>query len=108
MSKINNLSIYLSESFLVFTFRRIRLARKMFCLSFFAVFCDFLTFGQVIDSNFEYKSFSEISKEFQNCKDVFAKLDYAKQLKKDAYDYVLDLDLDKLIIRLQNQIVINY
>ena len=33
--------------------------------------------------NFEYKSFSEISKEFQNCKDVFAKLDYAKQLKKD-------------------------
>ena len=25
--------------------------------------------------NFEYKSFSEISKEFQNCKDVFAKLD---------------------------------
>ena len=58
--------------------------------------------------NFEYKSFSEISKEFQNSKDVFAKLDYAKQLKKDAYDYVLDLDLDKLIIRLQNQIVINY
>ena len=50
MSKINNLSIYLSESFLVVTFRRIRLARKMFCLSFFAVFCDFLTFGQVIDS----------------------------------------------------------
>ena len=58
--------------------------------------------------NFEYKSFSEISKEFQNCKDVFAKLDYTKQLKKDCYDYVLDLDLDKLIIRLQNQIVINY
>ena len=58
--------------------------------------------------NFEYKSFSEISKEFQNCKDVFAKLDYAKQLKKDAYDYVLDLDLDKLIIRLQNQIIINH
>ena len=56
----------------------------------------------------EYKSFTEISKECQNCKDVFAKLDYAKQLKKDAYDYVLDLDLDKLIIRLQNQIIINH
>ena len=57
-------------------------------------------------SNFEYKSFEEISKEFQNCKTVFDKLDYAKQLKKDAYDYVLDLD--KLIIRLQNQIIINH
>ena len=56
----------------------------------------------------EYESFTERSKEFQNCKDVFAKLDYAKQLKKDAYDYVLDLDLDKLIIRLQNQIIINH
>ena len=63
---------------------------------------------KVAVDNFEYKSFSEISKEFQNCKDVFAKLDYAKQLKKDAYDYVLDLDLDKLIIRLQNQIIINH
>ena len=63
---------------------------------------------KVAVDGFEYKSFSEISKEFQNCKDVFAKLDYAKQLKKDCYDYVLDLDLDKLIIRLQNQIVINY
>ena len=63
---------------------------------------------KVAVDGFEYKSFSEISKELQNCKDVFAKLDYAKQLKKDAYDYVLDLDLDKLIIRLQNQIVINY
>ena len=58
--------------------------------------------------NFEYKSFEEISKEFQNCKDIFAKLDYAKQLKKDAYDYVLDLDLDRTITRLQNQIVINH
>jgi hypothetical protein len=63
---------------------------------------------KVAVDNFEYKSFSEISKEFQNCKDVFAKLDYAKQLKKDAYDYVLDLDLDKLIRRLHNEIVINY
>ena len=63
---------------------------------------------KVAVDNFEYKSFTEISKEFQNCKDVFAKLDYAKQLKKDAYDYVLDLDLDKLIIRLQNQIIINH
>ena len=59
-------------------------------------------------NNFEYKSFEEISKEFQNCKTVFDKLKYAKQLKKDAYDYVLDLDLDKLIIRLQNQIIINH
>ena len=63
---------------------------------------------KVAVDGFEYKSFTEISKEFQNCKDVFAKLDYAKQLKKDAYDYVLDLDLDKLIIRLQNQIIINH
>jgi hypothetical protein len=63
---------------------------------------------KVAVDNFQYKSFSEISKEFQNCKDVFAKLDYAKQLKKDAYDYVLDLDLDKLIRRLHNEIVINY
>jgi len=63
---------------------------------------------KVAVEGFEYKSFTEISKEFQNCKDVFAKLDYAKQLKKDAYDYVLDLDLDKLIIRLQNQIIINH
>ena len=63
---------------------------------------------KVAVDGFKYKSFTEISKEFQNCKDVFAKLDYAKQLKKDAYDYVLDLDLDKLIIRLQNQIIINH
>ena len=63
---------------------------------------------KVAVDGFEYKSFEEISKEFQNCKDIFAKLDYAKQLKKDAYDYVLDLDLDKLIIRLQNQIIINH
>ena len=59
-------------------------------------------------SNFEYKSFEEISKEFQNCKTVFDKLDYAKKLKKDAYDHVYNLDLDKLIVRLQNQIVINH
>ena len=57
---------------------------------------------------FYYKSFEEIATEFKNCKDIFAKLDYAKQLKKDAYDYVLDLDLDKTIRKLQNQIVINY
>ena len=63
---------------------------------------------KVAIDGFEYKSFTEISKEFQNCKDVFAKLEYAKQLKKDAYDYVLDLDLDKLIMRLQNQIIINH
>ena len=37
---------------------------------------------KVAVEGFEYKSFTEISKEFQNCKDVFAKLDYAKQLKK--------------------------
>ena len=57
---------------------------------------------------FYYKSFEEIATEFKNCKDIFAKLDYVKQLKKDAYDYVLDLDLDTTIRKLQNQIVINY
>ena len=63
---------------------------------------------KVAVEGFEYKSFTEISKEFQNCKDVFAKLDYAKKLKKDAYDHVYNLDLDKLIVRLQNQIIINH
>ena len=63
---------------------------------------------KVAVDNFQYKSFSEISKEFQNCKDVFAKLDYAKQLKKDAYDYVYDLDLDSAIRRVKNSMVINY
>ena len=58
--------------------------------------------------NFEYKSFEEISKEFQNCKDIFAKLDYAKQLKKDAYDHVYDLDLDGLIRKLTNMVIINH
>ena len=47
-------------------------------------------------------------KEFNECKTVFDKLDYAKKLKKDAYDHVYNLDLDKLIVRLQNQIVINH
>ena len=43
-----------------------------------------------------------------NSKDIFAKLDYAKQLKKDQYDYYYDMDLDGVIRKLQNLIVINY
>ena len=59
-------------------------------------------------SNFQYKTIYRIHREFKECKTVFDKLDYAKKLKKDAYDHVYNLDLDKLIVRLQNQIVINY
>ena len=59
-------------------------------------------------SNFQYKSKNRVFKEFNECKTVFDKRDYAKKLKKDAYDHVYNLDLDKLIVRLQNQIIINH
>ena len=59
-------------------------------------------------SNFQYKSKNRIFKEFKECKDIFAKLDYVKQLKKDQYDYYYDMDLDGVIRKLQNLIVINY
>ena len=39
-------------------------------------------------SNFQYKSKNRVFKEFKECKDIFAKLDYAKQLKKDQYDFL--------------------
>ena len=39
-------------------------------------------------SNFQYKSKNRVFKEFNECKTVFDKLDYAKKLKKDAYDHV--------------------
>lgn len=59
-------------------------------------------------SNFQYKSKKRVFKEFSECKDIFAKLDYAKQLKKDAYDYYYDIDLDGVIRKLQNLIIINH
>ena len=59
-------------------------------------------------SNFQYKSKNRVFKEFKECKDIFAKLDYAKQLKKDAYDHVYDLDLDGLIRKLTNMVIINH
>ena len=58
--------------------------------------------------NFQYKTKYRVFKEFKECKDIFAKLDYAKQLKKDQYDYYYDMDLDGVIRKLQNLIVINY
>lgn len=59
-------------------------------------------------NNFQYKSKNRVFQEFKECKDIFAKLDYAKQLKKDQYDYYYDIDLDSVIRKLQNLIVINY
>ena len=59
-------------------------------------------------NNFEYKTKYQVFREFKECKDIFAKLDYAKQLKKDQYDYYYDIDLDSVIRKLQNLIVINY
>ena len=59
-------------------------------------------------NNFQYKSKNRVFEEFKECKDIFAKLDYAKQLKKDQYDFVYDIDLDSVIRKLQNLIVINY
>ncbi len=59
-------------------------------------------------NNFQYKSKNRVFQEFKECKDIFAKLDYAKQLKKDQYDYYYDIDLDGVIRKLQNLIVINY
>ena len=59
-------------------------------------------------NNFQYKSKNRVFEEFKECKDIFAKLDYAKQLKKDQYDYYYDIDLDGVIRKLQNLIVINY
>ena len=59
-------------------------------------------------NNFQYKSKNRVFQEFKECKDIFAKLDYAKQLKKDQYDFVYDIDLDSVIRKLQNLIVINY
>ena len=59
-------------------------------------------------NNFQYKSKNRVFKEFKEYKDIFAKLDYAKQLKKDQYDYYYDIDLDSVIRKLQNLIVINY
>ena len=59
-------------------------------------------------SNFQYKSKNRVFEEFKECKDIFAKLDYAKQLKKDAYDHVYDLDLDGLIRKLTNMVIINH
>ena len=38
--------------------------------------------------DFTYKTLDVVFKEFKEQKDVFAQLDYAKQLKADAYDYV--------------------
>ena len=38
--------------------------------------------------DFAYKTLDVVFKEFKEQKDVFAQLDYAKQLKADAYDYV--------------------
>jgi len=59
--------------------------------------------------DFTYKTLDVVFKEFKEQKDVFAQLDYAKQLKADAYDYVYkELNLDNVIRRLQNKIVINY
>ena len=59
--------------------------------------------------DFTYKTLDVVFKEFKEQKDVFAQLDYAKQLKADAYDYVYkELNLDNVIRRLQNTIVINY
>ncbi len=59
-------------------------------------------------ADFEYKSKKRVFREFNACKTVFDKLTYVKQLKKDSYDYVYNLDLDEVIKRLQNQIVINH
>ena len=59
-------------------------------------------------SNFQYKSKNRVFEEFKECKDIFAKLDYAKQLKKDQYDFVYDIVQDSVIRKLQNLIVINY
>ena len=60
-------------------------------------------------TNFTYKTLDVVFKEFKEQKDVFAQLDYAKQLKSDAYDYVYkELNLDNVIRRLQNQIIINH
>ena len=59
-------------------------------------------------SNFQYKTIYRIHREFKECKNLIEKLDYAKQLKKDQYDYYYDIDLDGVIRKLQNLIVINY
>ena len=59
-------------------------------------------------NNFEYKTKYQVFREFKECKDIFAKLDYAKQLKKDQYDYYYDIDLDGVIRKLQNLIIINH
>jgi hypothetical protein len=59
-------------------------------------------------SNFQYKSKNRVFKEFGECKNLIEKLDYAKQLKKDAYDHVYDLDLDSLIRKLTNMVIINH
>ena len=64
--------------------------------------------NQQLVKEFKYKSKNRVFEEFKECKDIFAKLDYAKQLKKDAYDHVYDLDLDSVIRKLQNQIIINH
>ena len=57
---------------------------------------------------FKHKSIQRVHREYKKCNTLDLKLDYLEKLKADAYDYVLDLDLDKLIRRLHNEIVINY
>ena len=59
-------------------------------------------------NNFQYKSKNRVFEEFKECNDIFAILDYAIQLNKDQYDYYYDIDLDSVIRKLQNLIVINY
>tara|TARA_B100001059_G_scaffold201485_1_gene208876 strand:- start:87 stop:350 length:264 start_codon:yes stop_codon:yes gene_type:complete len=60
-------------------------------------------------TNFTYKTLDVVFKEFKEQKDVFAQLNYVKQLKTEAYDYVYkELNLDNVIKRLQNQIIINH
>ena len=59
-------------------------------------------------SDFQYKTIYRIHREFKECKNLIEKLDYAKQLKKDAYDHVYDLDLDGLIRKLTNMVIINH
>ena len=61
------------------------------------------------NSNFEYKTLDHVFKEYKNQPNLVAQLEYAKQLKKDAYDYVYpELNLDQIIIRLQNRVFINH
>ena len=59
-------------------------------------------------SNFQYKSINRVHREFKECKNLVEKLDYAKKLKADAYDFVYDLDLDGLIKKLTNMVIINH